>query len=248
MNTTQDIQQRLLEAIFSDNSSDFDERGLAIYRQNLKATALNALRITFPTVNALVGDSVMRHASEKMLKIAPPSHGNWAAWGASFADILGNLKVLADYPFVADCARMDFICHQLARAEDHLVDIESLSILEDYEPDNIAVNLAPSLTLMVSDHPISEIRAAHQLPKTERKAALQRGLSSLATCHYIAIHRDGNYVSASSISKAEFGWYLLLKTHSLGQALDVIQPLGFSFKQWLLKSVKNNCLFRFSIN
>ena len=62
-------QQQLVSAIFNkksspDDSSDFDEsysfdeKGLAIYRRNLQASAVRALQISYPTVLKLVGDDL----------------------------------------------------------------------------------------------------------------------------------------------------------------------------------------------
>ena len=64
-------QQALIAAIFPpagiEEISDFDPRGLAIYRNNLLATAQQALAISFPTVLTLIGEDLFNHACRELL-------------------------------------------------------------------------------------------------------------------------------------------------------------------------------------
>ena len=107
--------------------------------------------------------------------------------------------------------------------------------------------MAPTLTLMVSEYPIADIRSAHQFSGEARQEKLAGILEIAAGRHYVACHRNGYEVSVATISEAEYHWCQLLQTHSLGEALGLIDTTAFSFEQWLLNSVKNNLIFQLSL-
>ena len=113
-------QQTLISAIFPSADSEvidkFDPRGMAIYRNNLLATAQQALAISFPTVLTLIGEGLFNYASRELLISSPPKHGDWALWGDDFPSLLTNLAQLSDYPFVADIAQVDRLRQQIGRA------------------------------------------------------------------------------------------------------------------------------------
>lgn len=248
-----DTQQQLLQAIFSETmpsetrAGAFDHQGLTIYRNNLRATATQALNITFPTVKALIGAELFAYATTQLLSAQAPHHGDWAQWGSRFADILAQIDELKDYPFVADCARLDYVCHQLSRAVDHQSDIKSLQLLNSHEPDIIRVELAPQLTLIASLYPLDAIRLAHKLSEQSRKEKLMEILQSHSAeqPYYFICHRNGYEVLVTSISALEYRWHYLLTEHSLGEALSLIDIPAFSFEKWLLSSIRNNVISKF---
>lgn len=249
-----DLQNQLLTAIFSsvgstqvnDLALPSDDPGLAIYRANLRATAVQALNITFPTVEALIGESLMKLACEKMLTENPPSHGDWALWGKEFAQVLSNITALIDYPYVPDCARLDYICHQLVRAASEAFEQESLALLQSEDPMNIKVKFVPSFTLMESDYPIAGIRAAHKFSGTERKQKLLEVVNGvIEEKYYLLCFRNGFDIVVQDISETHYQWLTLLQQHSIGQALDLINLEHFSFEQWLLESIQNNLIHKF---
>ena len=124
-------QQHLVNAIFnrSSNSSQqsdsesfgFEEEGLEIYRRNLKTSAVRALQISYPTVLKLVGDELFAYAVERLLKIDPPSSGDWGLWGDTFPELLETLTALNEFPYVIDIARIDFFMHIQGREKDCLL-------------------------------------------------------------------------------------------------------------------------------
>ncbi|MEM9101370.1 MAG: DNA-binding domain-containing protein [Pseudomonadota bacterium] len=256
MNKLSLTQQKLLEAIFGNDSNTnfsslgmtFDKRGLAIYRANLRATALQTLTITYPTVYALIGEELMAFASEKLLFSNPPHQGNWAAWGETFADTLNELDALEDYPFVADCARLDYVCHQGVRAADTPFKTDSLSLLNSVGPDDIKVELTPSLEIIESPYPIADIRSAHQLPEAERKQKLNTIAQDATEQTYrIACFKSGFEMLVTTLTPYEHDWLLLLEHHSLGEALGHIDLERFAFNPWLQQSVNNQLIHQFSM-
>ena len=243
-------QQQLIQAIFTETDAhDFDQQGLMVYRNNLRATATQALSITFPTVHALIGDELFTYAAQQLLDLHPPHHGDWAQWGDALPKVLSKIYALKEYPFVTDCARLDYVYHLLIRAADHQMDMNSLQLLNTHDPDEIKVELAPNLKLMESIYPLTDIRAAHKLPKTEQQAAFAAAIQTQSSEHtyYFICHRNGYDVVVRAVSGQEYQWYQLLATHSLGEALSLMDTSTFSFEKWLLSSIQSNVIRKFSL-
>lgn len=241
-------QNALLAAIFDTSSKhDFDERGLAIYRSNLRATAERSLAITFPTIQALVGEDIMRYATEELLQCSPPDHGDWARWGKQLPQVLAQIDALADYPFIEDCAALDYLCHQSIRAADTQQDLSSLSVLEQAEPDDIYVQLAPSFSVFASDYPIASLRSAHKLAGEARRDALQALLADIhaGNRHYFASYQQSHELRIDNISADDYRWYQQLQQHSLGAALDALADSDWAFDQWLAPALQQGIVSRF---
>lgn len=246
-------QQNLLEAIFIPSGelteSMVEDKGLQIYRANLRATALQALCITFPTINALIGEGLMSYATEKMLNLSPPKDGNWARWGESFAAVLEDIEPLKEFAYLPDCARLDYLCHQLVREANFSLDTDSLSLLQNNDPAMLKIELAPTLHLLRSPYPIQQIRDAHKLQALERKKALA-SISFADTTkdgYFVACYRNGYTVSVNAISSAEYQWYQLLEKHSLGASLDLIDLSAFSFENWLRNALQEQIIHKISL-
>lgn len=248
-----DTQQALLEAIFSSvNTSDtklFNKKGLEVYRANLRATALNALRITFPTIDALIGHELMSYATEKLLVFSPPSHGNWARWGALFPKVLKEIEALHSFPYLADCASLDYLCHQLVREANYTLDTDSLFLMQTHEPDKLKVELTPTFNLIRSNYPIVSIREIHKLPVNQRSNELGGILQNHTSDdeYFITCHRNDYIISVNSISAIEYQWYQLLEKYSLGEALELIDISVFSFENWLTTAIQNKLIYKISL-
>lgn len=251
MNTQpESYQHNLLKAIWEERAgSSFEPKGLAIYRANLRATAAQALSVTFPTVSALIGEELFQSVAERLLFTSPPTQGDWAQWGEALPALLQELDELQEYPFVADCALLDWHYHRLARAQDLATQSESLVLLEEHEPAHIYVELAPSLTFIESQYPITEIRSAHQLSEVERQERLQALIQtgSFAKARTFACYRNGFEVNTVELTAAEQIWYQYIQQHSLGEALDQMDLHEFSFAEWLLAGVQTNLIHKFFI-
>ena len=250
MNSIRSYQHELMAAIFTcRNQGQFDERGLAVYRENLKATATQTLRITFPTVHQLIGDELLHKITEWLLSQEPPKMGDWAKWGATLPDIMCHVEALQPYPFVPDSARLDYVCHQLVRFADSYTDMQSLNQLQLHSPEKLRLQLNPSLQLLISRYPIAEIRAAHQLSDVERVSALRSvaKLMQRPSTFYIACYRDGYEVRVVSIDAAEYRWLKNLEVNSLDKALNDASGSEFDFKEWLLSSVQSNLLEKINV-
>ncbi|RDE24629.1 DUF2063 domain-containing protein [Motiliproteus coralliicola] len=230
-------QQRLIAAIFGDEGSDqFDPKGLAVYQRNLRATARRALKISFPTVVQLIGDELFQQASDRLLVVSPPIEGDWGLWGRGFADLLDQLPELESYPYVGDCARLDFTVHMASREPRSNVDFDSLQLLGSKPIEQLRLQLSESVKLLESDYPIVDIWVAHQeeTPDPQEwfdaaKEKMQRGQGQCGLI-YRAQHRP----EVRQLGATEQRWFGALREgRTLSEALELTLQSDFDFEEWL---------------
>jgi len=239
-------QQQLVNAIFNKNS-EFEEKGLAIYRRNLQANAVRALQISFPTVLKLIGDELFAYAVELLLKTDPPNSGDWGLWGDSFPKLLETLTALNEYPYVIDIARLDFLIHMQSREKDTHIDMSSMSLLSEHELDQLRLVLNPAIKLLESNYPVIEIYQANHQPEyaEEFLDKAQQKLASNIGGHCL-IYRPQLKPLVRAVDSVELNWLRLLQQgKSIGQALDelLMQNQKFSLENWLPLAVQENLIF-----
>jgi hypothetical protein len=82
------------------------QRGLQAYAANAGASAERALAASFPTVQALVGDEAFAGLARACWRALPPERGDLACFGAALPGFIEADTLLADVPYLADCARL----------------------------------------------------------------------------------------------------------------------------------------------
>src|SRR2546423_297122 len=68
----------------------------------------------------------------------------------------------AEWPWLPDCARLDWALHRCERAADTGVDASSMARLGDTDPARLVLVLAAGVAVVESAWPIAMIRAAHR--------------------------------------------------------------------------------------
>lgn len=237
-------QQRLIRSIFShDNPGNFDPRGLAIYRRNLVASACRALSVTFPTVEQLIGESLFRHAAQQMLSEFPPTAPDWGVWGEHFSRLLGQLPELEAYPYVRDCAQLDYACHLLNRAADCETDFHSLQLLVTAPTDHLLLQLSEGFSVLTSDYPVADIWLAHHDSDELSEDWIDRIHKKTGNSgkHGALVYRENHRVRVREISVDEQRWLgFLQQGMRLSDALDEMQDTDFNFENWLPEAVSQN--------
>ena len=259
-------QQSLISAIFPSADNDvideFDPRGMAIYRNNLLATAQQALAISFPTVLTLIGEGLFNYASRELLISSPPKHGDWALWGDDFPTLLSNLVQLSDYPFVADIAQVDQLRQQSMRAKDSVIDQASLQLLATHDIDEVYIELTTSQLGMSSNYPVIEFWLSHQQRVVSDTAEelnqkfIQQSLDKLVQGDFsqkVLIYRPYYNAEIRELSASEYAWLTLIEQGlSIGKALDVMTNNSelehdFDFAQWIGIALEQNLISRLKI-
>lgn len=224
-----DLQTELVAAILQpDSTSQFDEKHLAPYRHSLIGNAAQALAVSFPTVQALVGTDSFTALAAQYLQYDPPTVGDWGVWGARLPELLGRVSAINTYPFLPDVAQLDWACHQAERSENRALRVDTLSLLEQ-PSEAITLELGMGLAIINSEHPIVDFWHKQQI-KTQ--------ITEQAPAQTALIWRQHWKAQVITLSEAEALWYkALLQGQSLSSCLSEIAEIAFSFEDWLPEAI-----------
>ena len=235
-------QQRFLACLFADQAdpgslpvAESGERalhGLQAYRANADASAARALAAAFPTLVMLVGDDDFAHLARLFWRAQPPSRGDLGEWGEGFASWVEQHEPLADWPYLSDCARLDWALHRCERAGDTELDTASVGRLGDTDPSRLVIELASGLALIESRWPIASIHAAHRSDDEHAFDAARETIEQ-ARGEAVVVARQGWKAVPSTVDAATSRWtQSLLAGADLGSALEQA-PADFDFGAWL---------------
>jgi hypothetical protein len=214
--------------------------GVQAYRANADALAERALAGAFPTVQALVGAADFARLARELWRREPPERGDLGVWGAGLAAALERHPAFAAYPYLADCARLDWAVHVCERAADAALDAGSFGLLQGADPARLRLLPMPGTAVLRSPWQIVTIRAAHDpaqpaLDEARIAIAQRRGESALVV-------RAGWRAAVHRLDQAGATWMeQLLAGHTLASALDQAGD-GFDFAAWLAQALAGGWL------
>ncbi len=222
------------------------ERGWQVYAANADAVCARSIAAAFPTVAALVGEEDFARFIRRFRRDHPPARGDLGEWGGALPDWLAACAPLKEWPYLADCARLDWAMHCCERSIDDAFDAASLSHLGDADPAWLQVDFAAGVQLVHSPWPIHLIHVAHRggggdggsdaAISAARDAIIERR----SECVLVA--RDGWKAQVTLVDDASAAFTrALLGGRTLAEALDVA-PAGFDFARWLADAVRGRWL------
>ena len=233
-------QSNLLQALAGQTGSTFSLRGLQVYQANRAVLAERTLASTYPVVAQLIGVESFEPLARHFWQQHPPQRGDMGQWGAQLPEFLAAAPQLADEPFLADVARMEWALHRAASAPDAVLDAASFALLssvDDTQPVGLALH--PGTALLASAYPVVSIINAHLTgqPSLEDAAAMLRQGKG----EHALVWRQGFRPRVRALGEAEFRLVAALET---GLSLDValnhasnIEP-AFDFNTWLAQAVQ----------
>ncbi len=222
-------------------------RALDAYGTNAGASAERALSTTFPTLRALLGDESFAQMARAYWWAFPPARGDLAWLGESLPAFIESADQLADEPYLADCARLEWALARAEVASDTRVDTESLALLAQLDPGTIGIELAPGCALLTSKHPIVTIWQAHRDPgggADEGRYAAVRAAFATGSGESAWVWRDGWRACASIVDAVGLRFMQSLRDGaSLGRAL-LAGGDAFDFEAWLVLALERGSLRR----
>jgi len=212
-------------------------QGLTAYRGNAGAIAERALASAFPTLAALVGGASFAAMARDFWQHHPPTRGDLGEWGAALPDFVASSAHLVSEPYLADCARLDWLVHLASRAADSPDQTPALDALAEQGPEALQLSLRPGCAVLASDWPVASLWHAHQPASDDGFAAVRTALTSGRGEHALVV-RDGwaVRVHALDVDAAAFTRTLIAGT-SLAGALDAGGE-DFDFESWLVRAVQ----------
>jgi hypothetical protein len=128
------------------------DEALCIHRDTVFGALTHALRLSYPTVDALVGAAFFERICDVFARQNPPKVASLAAYGEGFADFLAGFRPVAALPCLPDVARLDRAVESALRSP-----ARWRRLMLD---EAVAIDLPESLAMLPLTHPADEIRAA----------------------------------------------------------------------------------------
>lgn len=191
------------------------ERGLAAYRNNLRALSSQALAVPFGRLREALGEDDFAALAWSFWSAHPPECGDLAQWGGALAAFL--VERAGEDSGLPDLARLDWAQHRAERAADVVLDAESLALLAATPPEALWLHLRPGVALIAQ-------RAGPVLVWREGWRGVSRPLPAAEAAFMRALLADVNLADALAAAAAVKG--------SAAEA-------DFDFGAWLQAALRN---------
>lgn len=155
---------------------------LGIYANNVRANFIASLRSTFPVVRRLVGEEYFHAVARSYHLEHPSTSGDLRYVGRAFAAHLAGLHGVDAYAYLADVARLEWLCEDALLAAEHApLDLHALGAVAPAEYDTLRFRLHPTVRLFESRFPALRIwRANVDLSREPDRIDLGSGGDRLA--------------------------------------------------------------------
>lgn len=245
-------QQWLLRALHGDSTvteratwlrgpAFLQQQGLRAYQANAAASAEHALAQAYPTVQQLLGHDAFAGLAQAHWHGYPPVCGDLAAWGEALPGFIGSAAQLAAEPYLADMARLDWALHQALRAADDDMPAAGLLLLGSADPEALCLRLRPGHAVLVSDHPLHTLWAAHQSQAPGRFDDARQALKD-ARAEAVRVERQSLLAVVTRIDLATAGFEQgLLQGQTLATALTAADA-AFALEHWLIDTLRRGAL------
>ena len=249
-------QQALLTALLAHPAQDAIEtlathvtkpwaRGLKAYQTNGHALAERALQAAYPVLTQLLGEDSLGDLARAFWHAQPPVRGDLALWGAGLAEFVATSAQLADEPYLADVARLEWALHHCASAADQPQDPASFALLMQHDPAQLQLRLAPGCAVLPSAWPVVSIVAAHLEATPSLEEAGQRLRAGVAETALVWRAGLQPQVREAVAGEADL-LTALLAGCSLSAALGAAPVLDFN--AWLPLAVQSQLLLGASLS
>lgn len=244
-------QQMLLRALWQDarpgvlagwtRDGEAFTRGLQAYRANAGALAERALAAAYPTVQQLVGEDSFAGLARAYWHQQAPQWGDITLWGAELPAFIAAAEQLAEEPYLADVARLEWAVHGAQTAADAAGPVAGLQALAGPDAPRQVLQALPGTALMESVHPVASIWQAHRATGPDRFDSARQALAE-QRAEAALVWREGWVVRVQALPAAEAAFTrAVLQPQALGVALGVTGP-GFDFEAWLIQTLRRGWL------
>lgn len=88
---------------------DRDNAALTVYRNTVMRGLIDALAANYPTIVKLVGEEWFGAAASEFIRHTPPASSILAEYGKEFATFLSDFPPAAQFPYLSDVAKIDWL-------------------------------------------------------------------------------------------------------------------------------------------
>lgn len=224
-----EVQRQFAASLLDRNNAAV---GLAVYRGNLTGTWTKTLAAAYPVIAQLVGDEFLAALAAEYGAAAPTEDADLNRFGAGFAAFLDGFPHVADWPFLPDLARLEWLLHSAHYAADAApLDPQTLG------PDTFGaqtLRFHPAAITFASSWAVVPLWLAHQPDSSVRFPA------EMAQPSYGLVHRVRWQAGVLALDAASHGALALLEQgRSVEEAVDAALAMAPAFDlvprlgQWL---------------
>jgi len=146
----------LLDGAAGEDASE--PQRMAIYRQTALSALSNALSLTFPAVQRLVGAGFFDTAAQEFIRSHPPVSACLNDYGRGFAEFLPQFPHAAGLAYLADVARLEWAVNCALHAPDAApLDLAALAALAPAQMAAVRFVPHPSIAVLSLDTPADAI-------------------------------------------------------------------------------------------
>ena len=192
------------------------ERRLAVYRNNVRHALSSVLEAAFPVVRQLVGAECFTATALAFVVEYPSRRPALYEYGGDFPAFLGRFRPLAELPWLADVARLEWARNEaLFAAEREPLTPARLAAVPPAELPHLRLTPQPSARWLESSWPIHAIWGAHQPAGGPLEAV------DLERAETVLVWRQNGAVRQRLLTGGELALLAALATHQpLGEAVD----------------------------
>jgi hypothetical protein len=153
---------------------------LQIYRNNGEMQFRGVLAISFPVLRRRVGDGYFNQLAHEYRRAHPSRSGDLHWVGRDFAEFLGGRLEGTEYAWLADLARLEWLCELAAIAAPRpALGVDALAAYAPDQLERLRLALQPSLGLHRSDFPVFTVWLANQAaeaPPVDQSVGAEHGM------------------------------------------------------------------------
>jgi hypothetical protein len=147
-----ELQRSMRQQLLMQESPGLDPRHdelLAIYRNTVLSTLVNALRLSFPAVQRLVGADFFEAAAREFIRANAPASACLNDYGDQFAGFIAQFPPAATLTYLADVAQLEWAVNRALHAADvGKLDLSRLASLAEAALPHVKFTAHPSLSLL----------------------------------------------------------------------------------------------------
>ncbi|MEP3049080.1 MAG: DNA-binding domain-containing protein [Roseibium sp.] len=134
-----------------------------VYRNNVIASLSEAIGETFPAIKNLLGEEYFSALARVFVGQHPPKSPVLIWYGEEFAEFLEAFPPLAEFPYLADVARVEWAWVQAYHAEDAVpFDPAELGSIDQEQIGAVSFKRHPSAQIVISRWPIWDLIRANR--------------------------------------------------------------------------------------
>src|SRR2546428_1671248 len=187
---------------------------LRIYRNTCRSTLIDALRMTYPAVQRLVGRDFFDMAAARYAGTHPPQSGYLNEYGGKFPEFLAAFRPASELSYLADVARFEWALGVAANAADApVLDPPTVAAVDPQGHAALRFEPHPSVSFLTLAYPADQI--ADAVLAGDEAAMAQIDLRSGPV--RLVVHRGPDGVDAERL---EPGAYEFVSRLCAGEGLD----------------------------